>query len=370
LRRPLLVLPAWLPNERTLTAGLVLLLVLVVALGAGRGAQLSGAPAGPPGETDGNASQLAAIAPSAGLDSVDPAATAAATVIPVPTVPPPAPSPTYVPAPHPGSPVAAYTSRQIDGALLPDYRILTYYGHPLDENMGIVGEYPKEEVLALLRAEAANYEAVDPTRPIIAAFEVIATVAQPEPQNDGTYLLETDPETIQEFIDFAAANDAIVILDVQIGRSTVADQIEVVRPYLEQPNVHLGLDPEFAIAEGETPGLHIGAITAAQVTYAQETLAALAADRGIPPKLLIVHQFREDMIVGKPEIRPVPGVQLVLDADGFGAPELKTEVYNILVRDEPIEFAGIKLFYTQDNPVMTPAQILALSPSPDVIIYQ
>ena len=76
------------------------------------------------------------------------------------------------------------------------------------------------------------------------------------------------------------------------------------------------------------------------------------------------------MIQGKEQLQPVPGVQLVIDADGYGASELKTLVYNLLVRDELIEFGGVKLFYRQDVPVMTPQEILSLVPAPDVIIYQ
>ena len=92
----------------------------------------------------------------------------------------------------------------------------------------------------------------------------------------------------------------------------------------------------------------------------------MVAANGLPPKVLIVHQFREDMIKDKQTLRPVPGVQLVIDADGFGSPELKTSVYNILVRDEPVEFGGIKLFYKQDNPLLEPADVIGLNPSPDL----
>jgi hypothetical protein len=175
---------------------------------------------------------------------------------------------------------------------------------------------------------------------------------------------------LREYIEYAAENDMIVILDVQIGRGTVALEIEKVRDLLAYPNVHLALDPEFAIAEGETPGDHIGSLNAESITYAQQVLAEIAAEHGIPPKMLIVHQFREDMITGKGDLAPMPGVQLVIDADGFGEPELKTFVYNYLVRDEPVEYGGIKLFYNQDSPLMKPREILDLVPAPDVIIYQ
>ena len=372
------------PGETTLAAGLVLFLTLAIALIALNGAM-------PRFSFDGQPQTLAALpecqigSPSvevavggAALSAAIPAPTAAVVAVggaaaaPVAAPPAAAPAagvPAFVPAPAPvvaGAPVA----QGAPGAILPANRVLAYYGHPHDENMGIVGEYPKEEVLRLLRERAADYEAVDPTRPVIPAFELIATVAQRTPGADGSYILDTDLETLSEYADFAEANGALVFLDLQIGRGTVAAEIEKVRPLLERPHVHLALDPEFAVDEGETPGEYIGSLDAESIAYAQRTLAQTTADLGLPPKMLIVHQFREDMISNKPSLQPVEGVQLVIDADGYGAPELKIDVYNILVRDEPVEFAGVKLFYKQDVPLMTPAEILGLTPAPDVVIYQ
>ena len=280
---------------------------------------------------------------------------------------------------HPGQPsgvsgrdaswIAAPTLQQSAG-LLPANRILTYYGHPHDANMGILGEYPREVLLDLLRAEAANYEAADPSRPVVPAFEVIATVAQGSPTQDGEYLLDTDLETLTEYADFAEANGLLLVLDLQIGRNTVLNEIEKVRPLLERPYVHLALDPEFAVAEGQTPGIHIGELTAEQIGEAQELLAGIVEANGLPPKILIVHQFREDMILGKERLAPAPGVQLVIESDGFGPPPVKTEVYDILIREQPVEYSGIKLFYRQDEPLMSPPDIVSLEPSPDVVIYQ
>jgi hypothetical protein len=281
------------------------------------------------------------------------------------------PAPEFAQAPDLSADLAAPVVRApTDTALLPDYRVVVFYGHPHDPAMGIVGEHEIEQLAAILREEAANYAAADPSRPVVPAFEVIATVAQRVPGSDGTYILDTDTESLTTYIDFAAEQGMVVILDLQIGRGTVADEIEKVRELLARPNVHLAIDPEFAVAEGQIPGEYIGSISAESITYAQKVLAEISATHGIPPKMLIVHQFREDMIQGKDQLAPIPGVQLVIDADGYGAPELKTAVYNFLVRDEPVEFAGVKLFYGQDVPLMSPQEILALVPAPDVIIYQ
>ena len=281
------------------------------------------------------------------------------------------PPPKFAPAPALAADLAApVASAPAEGALLPNYRIVAFYGHPHDPGMGVVGEYEIEQLSEKLREEAANYAAADPSRPVIPAVELIATVAQRVPGSDGTYILDTDTETLTTYIDYAADHGMIVILDLQVGRGTVAAEIEKVRDLLARPNVHLAIDPEFAVAEGQIPGEYIGSVSADSITYAQKVLAEISAEQGIPPKMLIVHQFREDMIQGKDQLAPVPGVQLVIDADGYGVPELKTAVYNFLVRDEPVEFAGVKLFYGQDVPIMAAQEILDLVPAPDVIIYQ
>ncbi len=363
--RPLLELPEWAPDERTVSAALVILLALVIAAVA---ALRPSPPTEPRGITGLAATPPATLlAPAAEVGG--PLATAPA-VAPIQTLAPPTPTPTFVPAPVVATAAPTIAADVLPGSMFPANRILTYYGHPHDSNMGILGERDKAELLRLIRAEAASFEAVDPTRPVIPAFEVIATVAQRDPGYDGTYILDTDLATLTDYADFTEANGLLLFLDLQIGRGTVAAEIEKVRPLLERPNVHLALDPEFVIAEGETPGIHIGSLRAESITYAQNTLAQIVAEKGLPPKVLVVHQFREDMIGDKMSLRPVPGVQLVIDADGFGSPDLKTAIYNILVRDEPVEFAGIKLFYKQDRPVMTAAEILGLTPSPDLIIYQ
>lgn len=254
--------------------------------------------------------------------------------------------------------------------LLPEHRILTFYGFPGNDEMGVLGEYDMQRVLELLREQAAAYEAADPSRPVLIAFEVIASVAQPEPQADGSYLLDTPSAVLDEYTAFAEANDILLFLDVQIGRRTVQAEIEGLRPWLEKPFVHLALDPEFAMREGEIPGLHIGQVDASDIKLTQQFLVDLTAELGLPPKVLIVHQFHFSMIENKDKVEPMAGVQLVIDADGWGTPAEKRATYDAVIAQDPIEFHGMKLFYQQDVPLMTPEEILDLEPSPHLIIYQ
>ena len=211
-----------------------------------------------------------------------------------------------------------------DGPLLPTYRILSYYGFPTNELMGILGEYAKEDLLPILQEQAAAFEAADPSRPVKLAYEVIASVAQRDAGADGNYLEYTDPAWIQEYVDFTAANDLLLILDMQYGYNTTEQEMNAVREYLLYPHVHLALDPEFSVNDGEVPGEALGQIDAADVNWALQELANISIDNGLPPKILIVHQFNLYSITNKEQIVAPDGVQFVLEVDGWGDPEEKT----------------------------------------------
>lgn len=254
--------------------------------------------------------------------------------------------------------------------LLPVYRILSYYGFPTNELMGILGEYSKEDLLPILQDQAAAYEAADPSRPVKLAYEVIASVAQRDAGADGNYIAYTDPDWIQEYVDFTAANDLLLILDMQYGRKSTAQEIDAIEEYLRYPHVHLALDPEFHVVEDEVPGEDLGQIDASDVNYALQRLAQLSVDYGLPPKILIIHQFNLYSITNKEQITEIDGVQFVLEVDGWGDPEMKEGTYGVVAGEVPFQFYGFKLWYRQDEPLMTPEEVLALVPSPDIVIYQ
>lgn len=256
------------------------------------------------------------------------------------------------------------------GGLLPGNRILSFYGFPGNTEMGVLGEYDMARLLELLREQATEYEEADPSKPVILAFEVVASVAQQEPQADGSYLLDAPASMLNEYADFTRDNGMLLILDAQIGYRTVENDVKGLRPWLAQDHVHLAIDPEFAMAEGQTPGVHIGSIDAADVQWAQQWLMELASEEGLSPKLLIVHQFKESMITNKANIAPMPGVQLVIDADGWGPPDQKRATYDIVNNVTSVEYAGVKLFYKQDDPLMTAEDIVSLEPSPLFVMYQ
>jgi hypothetical protein len=148
-------------------------------------------------------------------------------------------------------------------------------------------------------------------------------------------------------------------------------------PFLSRPNVHLGLDPEFSMhydKEGLKPGAKIGTMMAADVNYAVRTLSELVAAKQLPPKVLVVHRFTRRMVPNPSDIRLDARVQVVMDMDGWGPPWLKFDSYRDYIVSEPVQFAGIKLFFHNDTKkgdlLLTPLELLRLFPRPMYIQYQ
>lgn len=260
-------------------------------------------------------------------------------------------------------------------ALLPFNRIVAYYGNFYSKQMGILGEYDEEVVLERLRQEVAAWEAADPSTPVVPAIEYIDVTAQGSAGKDGKYRLRMPDTQVDKAIEMAKKIDAIVILDIQVGLSTIQDELPHLDTYWAMPQVHLALDPEFAMHNGTPPGRVIGSMSAADINYAIEYLSAIVREHNLPPKILVVHRFTEDMVTNYRAIRPTPEVQVVVQMDGWGSPQRKKNTYNTVVYPEPVQFAGLKIFYKNDlkeDPprLLTIQEVLNLTPAPIFIQYQ
>jgi hypothetical protein len=139
------------------------------------------------------------------------------------------------------------------GAILPARRVVTYYGNPLSNQMGILGELDPEPMMARLREQVQAYEKADPAHQIVPALELVATVAQASAGRDGMYRLRMDTELIEEVAGWAERHGWLLILDIQVGRSTVEEEVKAMLPFLRRPYVHLALDPEFAMTKDQEP---------------------------------------------------------------------------------------------------------------------
>ncbi|XZF15707.1 hypothetical protein ACTHGU_06190 [Chitinophagaceae bacterium MMS25-I14] len=276
---------------------------------------------------------------------------------------------------HPNSKWPVRTEYPLPGAVLPFKRIVAYYGNFYSKGMGVLGALPPEEMLKQLGAEVKKWEAADPGIPVQPALHYIAVTAQGSPGKGSKYRLRMPFGQIDHALELAKKIDAIVFLDVQVGHSTLQEELPMLEPYLKLPEVHLGIDPEYSMKGGEVPCAKIGTFDAADVNYASEWLAGIVKKYQLPPKVLVVHRFTKDMITNYRKIVTRREVQIVMNMDGFGFPAKKISSYHIAVANEPVQFAGFKLFYKNDKlskpfHLMEPAEILELNPSPIYIQYQ
>ena len=276
-------------------------------------------------------------------------------------VPPSAPRPFARPDPSP-----AFVET---GSLLEKNLLVTWYGNPWSGRMGILGRLEGEALADGLKRQAAAYAAAG-HKEVLAAYELVAIVAQPQPGRDGRYRRRESREVIDRMLRAARAAGFKLILDVQTGRSTVLDELSYLAPYLEQPDVYLALDPEFSMGTDGVPGARIGQMYADEVNDAIGVLEYVQSREHLPRKVLIVHQFTTGMLPDKEKIWTSSALDIVLAADGFGPPALKRHTYSMVLRQRALAYSGFKLFYIQDTNLLEPSQVLALTPSPAVIIYQ
>ena len=266
------------------------------------------------------------------------------------------------------------TPYPLPGALLPYNRIIAYYGNLYSKRMGILGELPRAEMLKKLQSEVKKWQAADPSVKTIPALHYIAITAQGAPGKDNKHRMRMPFKQIDTILSWAKPIDALVFLDIQVGHSSVKEEVNTLEKYLSMPNVHLGIDPEFSLKNGEIPGSKIGTFTADDINDAIDILAAIVKKNKLTPKVLVVHRFTQGMVTNYKKIKTVPEVQIVMDMDGFGSKILKRSTYMSYIYKEPVQFTGFKLFYKNDIKkdwqMYTPEELVKFTPKPIYIQYQ
>jgi hypothetical protein len=253
-------------------------------------------------------------------------------------------------------------------SLLDTHLLVTWYGNPHSAQMGVLGQASGAARAAALRRQADAFVRLT-AKKVLPAYHLVAVVAQRTPGSDGKWRRRESADVIRSLLEEARAYGFVLVLDVQPGRADIEAEFAHLIPFLAEPDVHVALDPEFDMGEGQIPGRELGHMHASDINTAIERLSTLVIDRRLPAKVLIVHQFTIGMLPDKAQIRLRPGVDLVLNMDGFGSQSLKRSSYRAVMRQFALPFAGLKL-YRQDTNVFAPADVMQFVPVPSVVIYQ
>src|SRR3954451_3209839 len=184
-------------------------------------------------------------------------------------------------------------------AIFPRYRVVAYYGAPQDAQLGELGIGTPAHAAAKLERQSRPYRRGG--RTLLPAFELISTVASGSPEPDGHYSTRQSHAVIDRYLAAARRAHALLILDIQPGHAEFMDEVRALYPYLEHPDVGLALDPEWKVPPDQVPGKVIGSTDSSVVNQVSSYLDGIVRTHKLPQKLLVVHQFTNDMI-GRQEL--------------------------------------------------------------------
>jgi hypothetical protein len=251
--------------------------------------------------------------------------------------------------------------------IMPDFRVVAYYGAPQDDELGVLGIGSPDRAARRLARQVKPY--ATRRRPVLPAMELIAVIAAAAPGPEGAYSLRQPDSVIRRYLRAARRAKALLLLDIQPGRSDFFTEATRLRKWLEQPDVSLALDPEWRVDAPEVPARVIGHVSSREVNATTAWLAQLVERERLPQKLVVVHQFTDDM-VDDTTLKPREGLSIVLNADGFGSRMVKKSKYHAFTRQAPGFDQGLKLFYHEDLDIMKPRQVMRLKPAPDFVVYE
>jgi hypothetical protein len=252
--------------------------------------------------------------------------------------------------------------------VLPDFRVVAYYGAPQDDELGVLGIGPPRLAAKRLERQAKPY--ARPRRPVLPAFELIAAIVTREAGDGGDHSMRQDSSTIRRYLRVARAHRMLLLLDIQPGYAPFLGEAKALEHWLKEPDVGLALDPEWSMRPPLLPAQEIGSTDAATVNEVSRYLSGLVRRYDLPQKLLVVHRFTRDMIQSEDDLERDPGVALVVNVDGFGDRPNKVSKYHEFTRDLRRRYNGFKLFYHEDLNLMRPRQVLRLRPQPDLVVYE
>ncbi|WP_216698863.1 hypothetical protein [Arthrobacter sp. H20] len=255
--------------------------------------------------------------------------------------------------------------------LFPEYRLVGFSGHPTAAGMGRLGIGDIDERVDEMELLGEQYA---DGRKVMPVLELITVVVQASPGADGLYRAPASDEFIAAYLEAARRHDALLLLNIQPGRSTMTEEVKLLEKWLLEPDVGLALDPEWDITGNQLPGQTYGQTAGEEINGIASYLDDLVTEHDLPQKAMVFHQVASSVVTNEAAVEEHEGVEVIKSVDGIGAPGAKIETYNTLMRQLPATVnPGFKLFFEEDTalgPLMLPPEVLALEPAPDYVLYE
>ena len=280
------------------------------------------------------------------------------------------PTPTPTPTPTPPPPPADGELPRGGRAIFPKYQLVGYVGLP---GSPALGPLDKD-----LDAKAAKLEKLSKAyaagRTPLPVMELIAVVAKGSRGKDGMYRGRLPESAIAEYLAVARKHKMLLMLDIQPGRAKILPEVKRLERWLKEPDVGLAFDPEWAVGPSQVPGRVFGHTTGTELDNIASYLSGLVQASKLPEKVFVFHQLSTRIVSNEQALKKHPGVVTIKSVDGIGARADKLKTWTKLTTTLPVGVhAGFKLFYAEDTrhgPLMLPAQVLALRPRPEFVVYE
>ena len=182
--------------------------------------------------------------------------------------------------------------------VFPRYRLVGYAGVTGASTLGRLGIGPLDKRVAEIEGQAKPYAA---GREILPVVEVIATVVQGSPGRDHKYRVRLTDAQIGTYLKAARKHRAVMLLNLQPGRSEFITEAMAFRKWLKEPDVGVAMDPEWAMARGQRPGGVYGHTTGAELDEVARYLSGLVKQYRLPEKMMVYHQVARSVVRTDPD---------------------------------------------------------------------
>jgi hypothetical protein len=254
--------------------------------------------------------------------------------------------------------------------IFPKYQLVAYVGLPGSPALGPLDKDLDKKAATLEKLSRAYAGGRTP----LPVMELITVVAKGSPGKDRLYRGRLDDAKIAQYLAVARKHKMLLLLDIQPGRAKILPEVQRLERWLKEPDVGLAFDPEWAVGPTQVPGRVFGHTTGQELDSIAAYLSGLVRANDLPEKVFVFHQLSTRIVSNERALKAHPGVVTIKSVDGIGAAEDKLKTWaKLTVGLPPTVHAGFKLFYTEDarhGPLMTPKQVLALKPRPELVVYE